>query len=198
MKIFLLLAKIFLVLYVAAQEKLKLNYDIVVANKKIGTIMAKKIVKGKLIHYNVVTDIHTSFLLKDIMVHFNLENVYEGENLISGKIVQVNNGKKEASSEIIYQGNHYVGSNNEGEKKLIYNKINYSIAKSYFYEPRTDSVFSERYLYYLNMVKIDQDKYYLKVPEGTSSYYWYKNGICSQILIKHWLTEIKLVLKSWK
>ena len=172
---------------VAAQTR---NYDVLLGDKKVGSVTAYKIAKeGK-------TTFKTDFkikirLIKLYDVQSITTSVYERDVLLSSSMMVYDDGKLDEEKNIKKENSTYRCTDCE-DAPIVANKLIHSnIAKVYFVEPTIHhEVYTERYLGFGTMTSLDNHKYKYEMPNGDENVYQYKDGKLETIDVKRFLYHL--------
>ena len=179
----------------AAQQ---MNYEVVLNNKRIGSLEAKKNLRDGLLHYLIESDVTFRFLFK-MNLDFTYETTYQNDMLIKASTRNRVNEDVRGSSKVTWNGNYYLLEVKNDRSVLKNIKITYSMASLYFKEPKQiGQVFSERYGKFLSIKPVTEHRYELTMPDGKKNYYSYENGICQSVELDQSIGKVFFKLISHK
>jgi len=174
---------LFLILLPWAVNAQKLHYDVILMDKKIGTMVVSKIpdAGGERYLLSSETSAKVLFIKQDSKIAFDV--LYKGGHLISS---MYKSEKKDDNILTHVEKNdaHYKVSYNN---KLSYvkNNITFSSIQLYFREPvGVSSIFVERIGNFLTLKKNGSNEYEYLQPDGTRSIYRYQNGKLKEVELK--------------
>lgn len=151
----------------------QVGFDIIFKGKKVGKVEATKTPKSGGMHYNIQSQVKIS-IIKTFQIDFSLKNQYWNSGLEEARIKNTVNNNIRDYSTLDWQGDHYHVTKQNESFKLNKKQARFSTACLYFEEPQERStVFSENYLDYIPIEKIEQNQYKLKLPSGNSNLYYY-------------------------
>jgi hypothetical protein len=182
--------------WVPSPEFHYLNYDIFIADdNKIGEMRAIKSISGNVINYSVQTKI--SFrVFQSYDINYQLSSSYKNDQLVETVLKNVVNGKLENNVKLIWNGEKYIGTNNNKPYE-IKERIKISTAYLYFHEPKVATkVFSDKFSEFNHIESEGNGIYTLHLSDGNKSKYTYKNGICQEATTVKNFVKIKLKLRN--
>lgn len=168
-----------LVLFSSARSvDTKLSYDVIRNGDVIGYLQASRVNYGNQVDF--VTESSVSVrLLMSFSMYSKVTGVFRNGILINGTALRKVNGHNKLNTEIRWQNSHYV-LNEDGEQKLIHEKITYSSACLFNQEPvGLTRIFSENFGKFIPIKEVRPHYYELHLPDGNKNYYSYANGICT-------------------
>jgi hypothetical protein len=171
-----------------------LNYDIFVADSKIGQVIASKSTKGIVTTYSVQTNLSFK-LFEQYDVNYQLSSSYKNNYLMESALKNVVNGSLEDNFYLKWDGTQYSGQANN-KAIQIKEKIKNSIAKLYFQEPLgVDRIFSEKYAGFEKIKSDINNEYILQLGDGNKTKYRYANGICTEVTSNKSFFKIRIQLR---
>lgn len=171
------------------------KYDIVKSDKTIGLLVAKKVIDGTQVYYNLTSE--TAFkVIFTIRVNYDLEEGYKNGVLVSGRAVSKLSGKIQRESIVKKREGYYKVETVSDIVRIAKDEIRYSIPEIYFSEPKESTeVFSQIFAQYLQYEKVAEHKFVLHSEDGKNTYY-YENGICTLVEVSRPYANFRLVLKK--
>ena len=169
----------------------ELVYDIVKGKKKLGELHADRYMVDNGFLIDIESNVKFWFF-GNRRVMYKLVNKYESKTLISSFSTSTMNDKPRHTTSISYEIGKYKFSDVQDSEINFCDTthINYTIAYMYFKEPgNIDLVYSERYLKYLPLEKVDDHKYKVSLPGGVKNYFTYDNGLTKEVEINHTLAK---------
>jgi hypothetical protein len=174
-----------------------LNYDIFVAESKIGEMRAIKNEAGPITTYSIQTTISFK-VFENYDVNYQLSTSYKNNMMIETALKNIVNGKLEDNVHLKWNGSKYMGYSNQ-KAITLQEKVILSIARLYYYEPITTSkVFSEKFLDFQPIKLNKKNEYMLHLDDGNKSKYTYQNGICSEVSTNKGFLKISIKLRPTK
>lgn len=151
----------------------QLDFKITFRGNQVGEVSAEKLHQGNEIHYEITSQVQVS-MIKTFKIDFSLQNYYANQGLEQANLKNSVNDNLRDFSSIQWEGSHYKVMKANDTFKLHKEKALFSTACLYFQEPINRSeVFSENYLEYIPIEKVEADQYKLKLPSGNSNLYYY-------------------------
>ena len=174
-----------------------LIYDVVKGGEKIGELKALKNTEGRVTKYALTSKVTVSIFI-DVVIESAFKSTYKSGYLYSGSTTNKRDGKVKEYNTLEWNGEAYdISQNGNMMTFATPKKIFYSLNAMYFKEPsRSGRIFSERYGKYLMLKKVGSHKFELDVPGGGSNVYSYKNGICTHVLVDHFLATVEFRLQK--
>ena len=173
-----------------------LVYDGYKGDDHIGSMTVTRKKSGDNWIYTSDAKVSVSFLLS-FDLQFTYKAVFANGKLVSSWIKNYRDGKltDHSSGELMGPDFHIM---HNGDKKVLYKaNIDYCILKSYFEEPiGRKEIFSERWGEYIPAKEIEKGKYQVKLPNGNTNYFTYKNGTCKELELNHMLASVRFVLRD--
>jgi hypothetical protein len=157
-----------------------LKYTIKFHDKPIGSIEAVKKQTGQDCYYAMTSHTSISFI-KRVAIDFTSNSKYREGRLMEATSQNNVNGEQKEYARVQWTGQHYTVNMN-GEHSVLQQNIHSSLNSLYFQEPvNARQVFSERFATFLTIKTIKPHTYELTLPDGRKNYYWYTNGILTQV-----------------
>lgn len=165
---------------VYGQEHLS-EYDILHNGEVKGTlVLCQKTDTGR-VHIKIKTEVKTRFLF-EIEVKSVEEAIFENGNLIYSALYRQVNGEVKINQQLRLLGGSYRLISKENIIALPEFPIRFCILSLYCNEPvNIRRVYSDSYHQYVEIKRVDQNKYQVTLPNGNSNYYYYKDGVCIRV-----------------
>jgi hypothetical protein len=180
----LLAAALLFVIISRAQEK-TLSYAVKRNGTRIGDMLVREVRDGSTVYLKLQSDIKTSFILT-LTARGVEEARYDSGVLVYSSVYQNLNGTEKINKQITYVKDAYVVSSKGKEEKLNNLKIYYNLVCIYNHEPtKAALIFSDKYLKFLPIEKIEDHHYRIRFPDGSFNDYWFENGVCKKIKADH-------------
>lgn len=159
----------------------KHSYSIIKSGKTIGTCSVNRQQSENKVSYSISSDAKTGFIL-NILVNVMIEEIFESGTLVNSTFIRKINGietiRKTADKTI----DSYKMNGKSANTKIIFPKIDYTMASMYLIEPvKRKFVYSEYYQQNIPVIALGVNRYLLLFPDGNKSYYTYVSGICTEI-----------------
>lgn len=168
---------------VSVQIPNEINFTATRNGKNIGSLKTSVSHSGNeyflLTESNLVIDIVISFSAKAITT-----NKYTGLVLMEASLKRTVNGRKKLENHVRFEnGRYHVTST--GETTPVTRAIRHTVTYLYFNEPAgIKEVFSEVYLSFLTVTKLNDSTYRTLLPDGGSMTYHYQFGKLTQVVAK--------------
>jgi hypothetical protein len=105
------------------------------------------------------------------------------------------NGNVKADKHTIFTGRQYEVEEASGKKELNINSVTYNMDCLYFQEPvDIKQVYSDNFQQFVDIEKKPEGYYKIKLPDGNSNNYYYKDGVCAAIHVNHTWYSADIVL----
>ena len=177
-------------------QYLQLNYKVMYKGEEIGRLKMEKIdsVNTSLLKLN-------SEIKKRIIILFSViekeEALFENGVLLSSFLYRRVNENVKANQRTSYAGNYYFVRKEKSSKDVMIDGIRYNQLSLYFSEPENIKQFySDNYLCLINIEKINNHVYKIKLPDNNTNYYQYSEGVCTKVILDHKLFKIEFVLSQ--
>ncbi|MEP3388613.1 MAG: DUF6134 family protein [Reichenbachiella sp.] len=173
----------------------RLEYDVIKGDKKVGFMMAEKVVKGDSIFYFIESETSIKMLLT-FKVNYVLEELYVGGVLVSGEAESKLNGSSRTKSKVWKEGNEYVVEVNGYEEMRTSDPITYSVPELYFSEPgNKETTFSQQFAEDL-IIKKDEDHMFTLYSEDGRNTHTYEDGLCTHVKLNRTYASFYFQLKQ--
>ena len=174
-----------------------LNYDILLKNDTIGSLVAERVSSENESHFTIKTIARVSFLLT-----FSLDNLfqasYRGQKMYYSFTRNIINEKEKERTETVWEQGGYVISM-EGEKtKHLQREIRFSVACLYHEMPgNMEEIYSERFGCFLPIKKVSSSVVQLQLPDNKLNHYHYSpDGICQKVEVEQTLANLIIILRK--
>ncbi len=175
-----LFALISISINVNAQEHTSL-YNILHNGEIKGTLAVYQKVEGGHVHIKIESEVKTRFLFM-IVVKSVEEAIFEDGILVYSSLYRKVNGQEKVNQKLEYNGGSYKMISTEDATELPVYPIRYSVLSLYCQEPvNIRRVYSDNFRQYVEVKKVDNNKYRMILPNGNSNYYSYRNGVCISV-----------------
>ncbi|HMO41286.1 MAG TPA: hypothetical protein PKC76_13470 [Saprospiraceae bacterium] len=166
------------------------QYDIYVGKRHTGTLEVTIHTDGGG-DSKIQLTAHSAVLLMNIYTFTSAE--YRNGQLRSSISEQKLNGKLRERMRIHLQEGHYHMQAGQ-EMRSHQGAITWSVAMLYQREPKgIKQVFSERFGVYCNLKEVAPHHYELLMPDGKTTHYSYRNGVCAEVQSAHTMGSIRMV-----
>ncbi len=158
-------------------------YDVVIGERIIGTLTASHTPSagGAAAQLSVIAEIDVPFFGRTIEVF----NEFEGDRLFSAKARKVVGAGVREEVETRTRGAGYeVIYRQSGRKRTagLPVAITFTTLMLYYREPlHVSKVYSERFGQMVPLVRLEEGRYELKLPDGKKTLYTYRNGACVHV-----------------
>ncbi|MCG7857153.1 hypothetical protein MD537_09245 [Flavihumibacter sediminis] len=192
----ILLLLLFLSFTVTMQgQRIQRTYQALHNGKEVGEMVFTQEASNNTVNYNLVSSIAATMLFR-ITVQSNEEASFENESLVQSSIHRKVNGQVKLNHAISRQKDGYFLQKKSSAEKLNLSEISFNILKLYAQEPfRIREVFSDTYSRMISISQVAADCYAIRLPNGTTCRYYYKDGICTRMVTEGSLYTISFNLK---
>ena len=172
-----------------------LHYKITSKDSYIGDLKVTKILSNNTLQIEVISDIKIKLFIS-IDFKYKLNCTYKNNELLYGSVTTYVNGKIHSTSKTEKIGEYYTITK-DGHSSKYLNKIAFSGALLYYYEPKgLTSIYSEFDNIDKPIKKIGVNEYQITNPKnGHLSEFLYKNGVLVSATNHHTLLTFKLTKK---
>lgn len=159
-------------------QKYEISFEVVLHNKKIGTLHAVEEKIGNRFYRDIRTNTDTKIMVMAIHVESEIASWHENGTMIKGTAYRhANRGTEDIHALITRVGEKKYTCERNGGVTHIEKEISYSVVDFYFKEPLgVSEIFSTMYADFLKIRKIAPGQYRLVTPDQKDSYYTYKEG----------------------
>jgi hypothetical protein len=170
-----------------------LNYKVLVNEELKGNLVAKiERESDKDFKISLVTTLDVFFL--NIVSDINLE--YSNGKLKQAKSSKHINGVRTEYTEMKQVNGKMIVKGSEIDDLSITSPVTFSVGRLYHCEPRGfSSIFSERLGSEVTISSIGRSAYELRQPDGTRNYFFYKQGVCSEMQTRMRGKKVRFVLQ---
>ncbi len=180
---------------VFSQER-KLDYVIKRKGSEVGSLSFSLLSQGTKTWLKLESEVRTRFILL-FTAKAKEESIYENGILTWSSIYRKMNGHEKANKKTRLSGNNYVISKGNESETLNNYPIRYNMLCLYTQEPSAGTqVYSDNFQQFLDIQVIAPHHYKIRFPDGNSSEYFYRNGICIKVKVNHSLYSATIELKS--
>jgi hypothetical protein len=169
------------------------NYEVSIDGKPIGTYLVSRTnIDGA--STLRVENTSAAGLIRKAEHKFVMLSLFDDNKLIASNVKTWVNEKLESSSELCWDGNHYLKNDGESTIEIGQQLVTYSSACVFFEEPvDRDVLFYEQYGKELEVVKIGDHKYEVKLPNGSKELYTYQDGEVVMVEVVQTFATISLI-----
>jgi hypothetical protein len=163
----------------------KSTYIISAAGKKIGKINTSLVKLGDTETYEVVSEVDFKVLWTSYNRKTENVAVFENGILITSSSGVYMDHVLEDSSSMYLDENKYTCFRSPDQKFVLENQqLTFTTVMLYYNEPvGVEKIYSERFLDYCPIEKLDEHKYKIYLPNGKQNYYTYVNGILTEVFV---------------
>lgn len=190
----LILALLFLMLNECKAQKLK--YQIQQGDKKYGVLYASKTTDGNKTSYALNAKARIRFVFDASFEEKVFAEFSDGLLIRSEAQRRINNHLKNHSGTVL-SGEYYKTNSLKKREGWFTQSVTYSVLSLYFEEPVSEkTVYSETHQKFLPITRIDRSKYRIVLPDGNTSTYTYREGICTEVENETALLNFRFVLED--
>lgn len=181
-----------LVAFGPTAEQNQLHFNVSLDGKPVGTYTARKVVVGDMETFIIETETAAG-LIGRIAQRSVLKTAFQGDKLVSCGLQSWVNNNLESSSTIIWSNDTYVKQEKTVKTAIGNAPVRFSAARLFFEEPCGQAaVFHESYGKFLPLEKVNEHDYELKLPNGGTERYVYKDGMVSEVHVVRSFTTITI------
>ncbi|MFT3747147.1 MAG: hypothetical protein QM768_02485 [Agriterribacter sp.] len=172
-----------------------LKYDIIRSGKVVGTMDASMIKNNTNVEYMTESKINMTMLVS-VDVYNKVSGLFVNGVLHKGGITRKVNGSTKANVQITLDKGKYL-INESGNVSSMQAVIKYTTACLMFTEPvNNKQVFSEVFRKFLEIKKLSEHKYALRMPDGYQNIYTYKDGYCIEADVRSSIADLTIRLRK--
>jgi hypothetical protein len=180
----------------AFSQNKSLNYQIVRNGNKVGTLRFSETTSAGIDYLKMESDVKTRFIFT-FVAHALEEAVYCNGVLLRSSIYRQLNGNEKANKQHQADNRQYIVHKGKETEVLKNFPITYNMLSLYSREPESISkVYSDNFETFLAIQQPEPHKYKVTLPDGNYNYYYYKNGILSQIEVHHSMYSANIILMN--
>jgi hypothetical protein len=125
------------------------------------------------------------------------EAVYKNGILYHSSIYRQMNGKEKANKQCQSVNNQYVIQSGGNSEVTHTYPITYNMLCLYSTEPiHIEKVYSDNFQRFIEIKKLDEHKYKISLPDGTTNYYYYKDGVLAFVESNSTWYSVVIMLKK--
>ena len=174
----------------------ELSYKVMQSGSEIGWINLKRNTFGQNATISLVSEVKKRIIFL-VSVNETQESEFKNSQLIKSTCFRKINNEITVNKQLIFNGKRYELIQEGMRKQLPIILISNNLLTIYFQEPvNIDSVYSDNFQCFLNIEKKAKGEYKINLPDGNENYYYYINGVCSRVRIKHPLYSIEFILTT--
>lgn len=174
-----------------------LVYDVLVEDEIIGDlVVVKNIRSDSSIEYLALSNTNYKILFS-FQLSFDYQTIFNSDGVYSSSrfVYKMNEDIKEANW-VRCNSNECLVYENDELNKVISNNVGLTGVLLYFNEPSPgDKIFSERYCETFDVEK-ENNSYIVDFPGGSENQYFYKNGICTRVVVSMLISEIVFKIRN--
>ncbi|MFM1876221.1 MAG: hypothetical protein RL266_1958 [Bacteroidota bacterium] len=172
------------------------SYDVSLDGRPIGTYLVSRTDIDGASTFRVENN-SAAGLIRKAEHRSVLLSLFDENKLVSSELKTWVNEKLESSSELKWNGNQYVKNDGDRVEEIGQQMVTYSSACVFFEEPvERTTLFYERYGKELEVEKVGDHKYEVKLPNGSKEQYTYHNGEVVMVEIVQTFATISLIKNS--
>ena len=183
---------IFLLSFFAASQTN--NYEVLLGDKIVGSVVATKSKIGTNISYKTVFKIQLK-VIKNYDVKSITDAVYKNNVMLKSSMKTYDKEVLDEEKTIVKDDMTYLCTDCKNVPTVSQELIYSSVSKMYFEEPiQNKKVYSERFLGFGIVTDLGNHTYNYKLPNGDVNVYTYKNGIIESIKVDRLLYNLTFKL----
>ncbi|HSN61051.1 MAG TPA: DUF6134 family protein [Ferruginibacter sp.] len=162
----------------------------------IGWLKLEKNMEGNRSSFVLTSEVKTRIIFL-INVSSKETAIFENGQLLFSSQFRKANGSTKLNKQTKLVGDKYEVVENGGKESLDHSFIGINLLSLYFREPKDiDQVYSDNHECFIKIIKTNDGGYKVKLPDGNSNCYYYKDGICTKIKIEHTFFSANIILSS--
>ena len=177
-------------------QQTELQYNIVRNGKTIGWT---KIIRNNSNEHMSITmrsEVKARFIFQFIVSAIEQVN-FEGDNLVYSSQFRELNGQVKEDKHMQLTPTGYQVFKEDDTQRLPFPALHFHTLCLYFQEPKDNSkVYSDAFQKELALERTSDGGYRMKLPDGNSCCYYYKNGICTKVKIDQRFYSAEMVLNQ--
>jgi hypothetical protein len=182
-----------------AQETQKsrvLNYKVIRNGSEVGWM---KLIRNDAENHstiNLTSEVSVRMIFK-FSAKANEQAEFVNGKMVHSYIYRKMNGNVKADKHTRFTGHNYEVEQASGKKELEISSVTYNMNCLYFQEPiGIKQVYSDNFQQFVDIQKEPEGYYKIKFPDGSSNYYYYKNGVCAAIHVNHTFYSADIILEQ--
>lgn len=178
-----------------AQET-ELQYKIVRNGKTIGWTKLNRTATNQLMEIRMESEVKVRFVFQFLLSA--IEQVgFQAGNLVYSSQYRKLNGEIKEDKRMKLTCNGYEVYKDDDTQRLLFPPIRFHTLCLYFQEPQASTkVYSDAFQQELALEKMPDGGYRMKLPDGNSCCYYYKDGICTRVKIEQRFYSAEMLLNK--
>ena len=173
-----------------------LEYNVVYRGKNVGTMQLYQKQAGENVYTKVVANVKINLII-NIKVHTEEECMFQSGKLVYSNLTRTVNGKEKANKQTKAVADTYQTFSFGKPGSVNKEAIDYNFGLLYCTEPENKQmIYSDNFQQFVNIQKVSDHKYKIKLPDGNYNYYSFENGICSIAELHHTFYTFYVTLKK--
>ena len=124
------------------------------------------------------------------------EATYENGFMTSSFLYRKMNGKEKLNKKTWLTGRNYIITKGNRSETFDNYPIRYNMSCLFSQEPVTfTKVYSDNFQRFLNIQQLGAHHYRIDFPDGNHNEYYYVNGVCSRMEVKHGIYNVTMQLR---
>src|SRR5215204_3085212 len=194
-KFFGLLVLGLLLAFTLCGQKTMLQYAIFHDGEKVGHLNINSSCTSDRIQLKMESEVKTRIIFR-INVFSREETIISDGKIIYSSIFRRINGDEKANQQLKSIHNGYQVIRPGQTKILDHEAFEYNMLLFYTKEPvDIHQAYSDNYQKYINIKKVDSNRYMVSLPNGSKNVYTYNAGICTMVEVNHSLYNLKFILQ---
>ena len=182
--------------YSASSHENKLHYIIKRKGSEVGSLFFTQQSAGNKTVMKLSSEVRTRLVFL-FTAKGEEEAVYENGILTSSWIFRKMNGSEKANKRTRLSGNNYIITKGSKSETLNNYPIRFNMLSLYSLEPSSiGKVYSDNFQAFLDIQTLAPHHYQIKFPDGNYNEYFYRNGVCTRVVIHHSLYNATIELKA--
>lgn len=179
---------------VSLAQNSQLNYKIIQGGNDIGWLHLEKKCYGDKSEIVLISEIKTKIIFPFTMLVSESSSFDNGKLIYSSQTRKTNDTLKLDKKTRLIADNYEVSENGKKEK-LSFPFIGINLLCLFFQEPiESKSVYCDKQERFINITKTIDGGYKMNFSNDNSNCYYYKEGICTKVKIKHKLYSAEIII----
>lgn len=163
----------------------KMQYAILKGGDTVGVLNYSRNIVANTVLYKAETNVKVWFIFS-VSVNSKEESCFKDGVLQYSSVYRKVNGNIKVNYHTRLNGNTYIIEDKKEDEVEEFNSypITGSFLSLYYNEPANNTaVYSDSFKKIITIIKLEEHKYKVTMPDGNYNYYYYHNGVCNRVEI---------------